>query len=75
VHEELIKGDKQIQKNAQNYLLNKSDGLRKAGLEVKTVVIQSGIEKSAADIIIDYVRDNKVDLIIMSTRGRSGISR
>lgn len=75
VHEELVKEDKHLQQNAENYLLNIAEGLRKTGLKVKTIVIRSGLEKSAADIIIDYARANKVDLIIMSTHGRSGLSR
>ncbi len=75
VHEELVKANRQIQQNAENYLISKADGLRKAELEVKTEVIQADLGQGAADIIIDYARANKIDLIIMSTHGRSGISR
>jgi nucleotide-binding universal stress UspA family protein len=75
VHEEFAKANKQIRQNAENYLDSKAGDLTKAGLIVKTVVIQSDSEKGAADIIIDYAKANKVDLIVMSTHGRSGISR
>jgi nucleotide-binding universal stress UspA family protein len=41
------------------------------GIEVETR-LETGIPK---DIIADYARDHGIDLIVMSTHGRSGMSR
>lgn len=41
------------------------------GVEVETI-IERGVPK---ETISDYARDNGIDLIIMSTHGRSGLSR
>ena len=65
----------QIQKGAEDYLTRAAEDLRKENITVHTDVIQSSINHGAADAILDYARNNKVDLIIMSTHGRSGISR
>ena len=56
---------------AKNYLTKIADDLKKDGLAVETVV-SSG---QPAEVILDYVKQNQVDLIIMSTHGRSGVSR
>ena len=40
-------------------------------VEIKTK-IQTGVPK---EIIADYARDNGIDLIVMSSHGRSGLSR
>ena len=65
----------QIQKKAEAeaaaYLKKVEGELGEVGIPVKTV-LTVGIP---ADVILDYARQNRVDLIIMSTHGRSGISR
>lgn len=65
----------QIQKKAEaeaaSYLKKVAGELEEMGIEVKTV-LTVGLP---ADVILDYARQNGVDLIIMSTHGRSGISR
>jgi len=55
---------------AEIYLQSVSDRLRKAGLQISTAVIVGG----AADGIINYAHDHKVDLIVMSSHGLSGLS-
>jgi nucleotide-binding universal stress UspA family protein len=55
---------------AQKYLENKIDQLRKDGIEANPVIL----EGSAAEGIIEYARTNSVDLIVLSTHGRTGLS-
>ncbi|MDR3576036.1 MAG: universal stress protein [Anaerolineaceae bacterium] len=55
---------------AEVYLENVCDRLRKAGLQASTAII----EGRAADGIINYGRDHKVDLISLSSHGLSGLS-
>jgi nucleotide-binding universal stress UspA family protein len=56
---------------AKNYLAKASGSLKKAGIAAETAIVH-GIP---ADEILDYATKNGVDLIIMSTHGRSGVSR
>lgn len=44
---------------------------RAAGIDVETEVT----EGSPHEVILDYVEEHDVDLIVMSTHGRSGVSR
>jgi nucleotide-binding universal stress UspA family protein len=57
--------------DAKNYLNKLAEQLEKEGMSVKTVITHG----MPADDILNYATKNKVDLIIMSTHGRSGISR
>ena len=65
----------EIKRKAEDYLGKVADGLRKDSIPVQTEVIQISFVSRVADAILDYAQDNKVDLIVMSTHGRSGISR
>lgn len=65
----------EIEKRAQNYLDTVASNLRKDGISVQIATIRTTITNGVADGILDYAQSNKVDLIIMSTHGRSGISR
>jgi nucleotide-binding universal stress UspA family protein len=56
---------------AQSYLKKVVAKAKKDGLMVKGVVV----EGNPADSIIEYAQKNGVDLIVMSTHGRSGVSR
>jgi nucleotide-binding universal stress UspA family protein len=64
-----------IQQKAAAYLGRISQKLTLAGLAVQTVMIEEKENQKAPDIILDYAQKNNIDLIIMSTHGRSGISR
>lgn len=61
----------QAKADANKYLTKIANYLKKKGMNVETVVTD-GIP---ADDILNYATENEVDLIIMSTHGRSGISR
>lgn len=49
-----------------------ADRLRQEGLKKVQTATEIG---HAADSIVDYAADNKVDLIVMSTHGRTGLAR
>jgi len=58
-------------KGLEEYLLNTGEKLKEAGLSVRHEVLDG----RPADEIIDYAEKNRVDLIVMATHGRSGLSR
>jgi nucleotide-binding universal stress UspA family protein len=57
--------------DARKYLARTQRKLQKGGIDTDTV----SLEGLPADVIIEYAEKNKIDLLIMSTHGRSGISR
>jgi len=56
---------------AKTYLRDLSDRRRRAGVEIKTTVVDG----SAAAGILDYAETRDMDLIAMSTHGRTGLQR
>ena len=73
--EEWQRAVKEQQQKAQDYLEKAASNLRETGIQVETTVLSSEISEGVADKILDYARNNGVDLIVMSTHGRSGVSR
>jgi nucleotide-binding universal stress UspA family protein len=73
--EKIRQTDKENRQKAQDYLNKIAADLGKEGINVKTAVLVPDIDKRTADAILDYAQENTIDLIIMSTHGRSGISR
>lgn len=57
---------------AKNYLRRVEIELLKLGLAVHIEILQN---RHVADAIIELAQDKAVDLIVMSTHGRSGLSR
>ena len=57
---------------AKNYLDNLASRVKYDGMDLKFEVLEGG---RAAEMISDYATDNSMDLIIIATHGRSGISR
>ena len=55
----------------KQYLDNVAADLRNSGINVFTEVV----EGTPAEAILDYAKKKNVDLIIMSTHGRSGVVR
>jgi nucleotide-binding universal stress UspA family protein len=55
---------------AKDYIAKVENGLKAEGFSAQGMV-RDGM---ASDEIMDYTRKNNVDLIVMSTHGRSGIS-
>lgn len=64
--------DKQNKSAAEAYLKKVTGRMKSSGLNVRSEAI---VGKSAADLLADYAVKNSVDLIIIATHGRSGISR
>ncbi len=60
-----------VESGAQIYIAKKAEELQKQGLPAHGVVATGW----AADTIMSYSEKETVDLIIMSTHGRSGIGR
>ena len=60
-----------VEASARTYINRIADNLKKEGLPVKAEVMTGW----AGDTIMKYAEDQSVDLIIMSTHGRSGIGR
>lgn len=58
-------------REAQEYMSRLTDELKKAGLKASGVTAVG----EPADEILKYAAQNGIDLIVMSTHGRSGISR
>ena len=58
---------------ASRMLDNVSDMAKQDGLRIKTEIIESAIP--AADAIIKYAREKNIDLIVVGTKGRSGMSK
>jgi nucleotide-binding universal stress UspA family protein len=67
----LYKAEMDNQSEARKYLNRIKRKLAQSGLKAETVVVDG----DAADEILAYARNNKVDLIVLTTHGRSGASR
>jgi nucleotide-binding universal stress UspA family protein len=59
------------EKEAENYLQRIAEALNTKNIHTRTQVLSG----NAADEIIEYSRKNGIRLIIMSTHGRTGVSR
>ncbi|RJQ39209.1 MAG: universal stress protein [Dehalococcoidia bacterium] len=56
---------------ARDYLKGAADRLNQPGITVATEVLSGQV----VDQLNEFIRDNSVDLVILATHGRSGISR
>lgn len=61
----------QNEQDAQDSVLKVQDNLKTRGVSARAVTVKG----RAADEILSYAEKNAVDLIAMSTHGRSGLSR
>ena len=61
----------EAQASSEEYVAKVAADLKKVNIAAKTVVMSG----DPAETILDYAKQNQVDLIIMSTHGRSGVSR
>ncbi|MBM2824726.1 MAG: UspA protein [Dehalococcoidales bacterium] len=67
----LAQTEEEEKARARDYIEKMAVRLKKEGIAAQAVVISG----KAADEILNYANKNQVELIIMSTHGRSGISR
>ena len=73
--EQIIEGTRVIEENrksnAAEYLNGVVSRLKSYGVEIKTEVLVGRV----ADSLADYTETNGIDLIVIATHGRSGVSR
>lgn len=69
--QQLAEEARKMEAKASEYLKKVAQGLTKEGLFVETRILSG----SAPEAILDYAKENNVDLIIMSSHGRSGVAR
>lgn len=62
----------QLRDGVEQSLTGVAHELRSQGVKVRTLILES---TGVASAICDYVRDEEVDLVVMSTHGRTGIAR
>ncbi len=62
---------REVSASAKRYLEHVAGSIRRTGVTVNTDVGSGRV----ADAIIDYAAKNEIDLIVMSTHGRSGAAR
>jgi nucleotide-binding universal stress UspA family protein len=72
---EIQKEEAQIAEDARKYLSVQSENLKKAGINSDVVILKATETSEIAEAILDYAEKNNIDLIVMSTHGRSGPSR
>ena len=63
--------DSDSRSDAHNYLANIAKQLKRSSVEARPVVLSG----KTADTLVDYANTNDIDLLIMATHGRSGITR
>jgi nucleotide-binding universal stress UspA family protein len=63
--------EKEHKASIKAYLTRVATKLKRDNINVQTVVV----EGNAADSILEYTIKNDIDLIVMSTHGRSGLAR
>jgi nucleotide-binding universal stress UspA family protein len=70
-YEVIKKAEDEEKDEATKYLKKAAQRDEFSGAKISTIVLYG----KAADMITDYVSKNKIDLIVIATHGRSGISR
>jgi nucleotide-binding universal stress UspA family protein len=63
---------KELLQEAIDYLEGIAEKLRQEGVRVKTDAVERDM---VAEAIVEYAENNDIDLIVMTTHGRSGLSR
>lgn len=73
--EKMVENTRRIEEerrtSAMEYLEGVASRLKREGVELKTEVLVG----SVADSLADYTEKNQIDMILIATHGRSGISR
>jgi len=70
--ERVREAEEKIEGNAKKYLDKTASKLKKDGIPVETRIVVNG---QPAARILEVAKEEDVDLIIMSTHGRSGVPR
>lgn len=67
----MVEEETRMEEWGKNYLAKVAEGLKSEGVNARGVVLRG----NAASVILDYAAKNDIDIIIMSTHGRSGPAR
>ncbi len=70
--ERMREAEDRLEASAKSYLEGVAAGLRKEGIPVETRLVVDG---EPAEKILDTAGEEKVELIVMSTHGRTGFKR
>lgn len=62
----------QLRTTVEQQLTGVANELRNQGIQVQSLILESS---GVANAICDYVRDENIDLVVMSTHGRTGLAR
>ena len=62
----------QVRSQVKQYLMGVRNDLRQEGVNCRVQMIEGA---GAANLICDYVNSEDVDLVVMSTRGHTGLAR
>lgn len=60
-----------LEREGEEIVENAADRVESPGLEVSTAVLQG----DPAETILDYVIDRAIDVVVMGTQGRTGLTR
>lgn len=69
--ESMLKEMEQEMFRADEYLHKLALGFKKAGIQTKCEIVEGQV----GERIVQYAKDNKINLIAMATHGRSGVGR
>jgi nucleotide-binding universal stress UspA family protein len=72
---QIVEEQKEIHRKAQSYVFGIAENLKKEGVAAQSIAIDEMENEQAADVILSYAQNNNIDLIVMSTHGRSGVSK
>lgn len=61
-----------VREQTKQYLIGLRTELRDEGIDCRVQMIEGA---SAAHLIVDYINGEEVDLVVMSTRGHTGLAR
>ena len=61
-----------VREQTKQYLIGLRTELRDEGINCRVQMVEGA---SAAHLIVDYINSEEVDLVVMSTRGHTGLAR
>jgi nucleotide-binding universal stress UspA family protein len=61
----------EMEKDARTYHDEIAGRLRRAGIKTRSVILRG----KPAETLIEYVHNNGIDLVVMATHGRSGLTK
>ncbi len=64
-----------LRQQAKRYLVGVRSELRRENIRVRTHYIEGSATEGVASLLCDYIMSEKADLVVMSTHGRTGVSR